>query len=182
MHAGEGLGLLTNARCVVPLFSADVKQRRKLPWSKFGLGKAPIALYSERFCDRFATLLCNEAQQRRSAGKDSHFRSISSLRMLGCWPAVPLVYTVGQVEEDRVSSITASNDQLCMSPLTTDENRALEREREQEDNFAIYVNGWQNKLFLLRPSPTSMTSRRAVVQNGMWFSSNQLSKIFVTTT
>lgn len=132
IHVGDGLSLLTHAPWVTPLFSVTARRQRKVPWSKLGIGKRLAPLHSEQFCDQFVALLFSEAQSRRAEGKSHNFRPVSSSQLLGWWPSVPLYYTTGQAEEDRIASVTDTNDDdRVMAPSTKDESRAIEREREK---------------------------------------------------
>ena len=147
VHAGKGNSLLTNAPWIVPVFSVKTREsRRQQRWTRLDAASVPaFAFYTDGVCAKLVKVLCTEASQRRSGGQDHNFKSISSLSLFGYWPAFPLCFTAGDVEEDRISSITAASDELLIAPmLKTDEQKELEKEREKDGEFR-YMCEWLAK-------------------------------------
>ena len=146
VHAGNASSLLTNAPWIVPLFSLKAVSAREKRWTRLHGAAAPApTLYPDKLCRKLVTTLCAEASQRRLADRDLNFRSISSLSLLGCWPAFPLYFTSGDIEESRISSITADSDELLIAPIIKSEDqKELEREREKDEEFR-YMCEWLAK-------------------------------------
>ena len=150
VHAGIEFNLLTNAHWIVPLFSTATRRQDKASWSKLGLGKCPGPPYSAKFCEQFAALLCSEAQNRRAANKDNSFKATSSLRLLGCWPAIPLCFTTGAAEEDRIASVTTPEEDGQIAPIVDEETietlekKKFDKKREKDEEFR-YMCEWLAK-------------------------------------
>ena len=66
------------------------------------------------------------------------------LRLLGCWPAIPLCFTTGPAEEDRIASASTTDEDGKIAPLTKEDKHSLDKEREKDEEFR-YMCEWLAK-------------------------------------